>query len=131
MPDKVWGVQASFTPHSPGIMGLNYCTFSASAHRQAGAWYSSPVRSILAHLSAFHSALFALAAIKGSHLAKPNYQYEKRQRDLAKKNKQEEKRRQKLADKAAAEAGVEQSGAAPSSDDSSAASPESGLPSEA
>jgi hypothetical protein len=33
-------------------------------------------------------------------LAKPNYQFEKRQRDLAKKNKQEEKRRQKLADKA-------------------------------
>jgi hypothetical protein len=34
-------------------------------------------------------------------LAKPNYQFEKRQRDLAKKNKQEEKRLQKLADKAA------------------------------
>jgi hypothetical protein len=32
-------------------------------------------------------------------LAKPNYQFEKRQRDLAKKNKQEEKRRQKLAGK--------------------------------
>ena len=29
-------------------------------------------------------------------MAKPNYQFEKRQRDLAKKNKQEEKRRQKL-----------------------------------
>jgi len=38
-------------------------------------------------------------------LAKPNYQYEKRQRDLAKKQKQEEKRRQKLADKATAEGG--------------------------
>ena len=34
-------------------------------------------------------------------MAKPNYQYEKRQRDLAKKNKKEEKRRQKLASKAA------------------------------
>ena len=33
-------------------------------------------------------------------MAKPNYQFEKRQRDLAKKSKQEEKRRQKLADKA-------------------------------
>ncbi|UCV19402.1 hypothetical protein [Ferribacterium limneticum] len=33
-------------------------------------------------------------------MAKPNYQFEKRQRDLAKKAKQEEKRRQKLADKA-------------------------------
>jgi hypothetical protein len=33
-------------------------------------------------------------------LAKPNYQFEKRQRDLAKKTKQEEKRRQKLAEKA-------------------------------
>jgi hypothetical protein len=33
-------------------------------------------------------------------LAKPNYQFEKRQRDLAKKAKQDEKRRQKLAGKA-------------------------------
>ena len=40
------------------------------------------------------------AEITGGILAKPNYQFEKRQRDLAKKNKQEEKRRQKLADKA-------------------------------
>lgn len=29
-------------------------------------------------------------------MAKPNYQYEKRQKELAKKAKQEEKRRQKL-----------------------------------
>jgi hypothetical protein len=29
-------------------------------------------------------------------LAKPNYQYEKRQKDLAKKKKQEEKRQRKL-----------------------------------
>ena len=36
-------------------------------------------------------------------MATPNYQFEKRQRDLAKKAKQEEKRRQKLADKAAAD----------------------------
>jgi hypothetical protein len=36
-------------------------------------------------------------------LAKPNYQFEKRQRDLAKKSKQEEKRQQKLANKAAEE----------------------------
>lgn len=34
-------------------------------------------------------------------MAKPNYQFEKRQKDLAKKNKQEEKRLQKLANKAA------------------------------
>lgn len=32
-------------------------------------------------------------------MAKPNYQFEKRQRDLAKKAKQEEKRRQKLTEK--------------------------------
>jgi hypothetical protein len=31
-------------------------------------------------------------------LAKPNYQFEKRQKELAKKNKKEEKRRQKAAD---------------------------------
>ena len=34
-------------------------------------------------------------------MAKPNYQFEKRQRDLAKKRKQEEKRQHKLAAKAA------------------------------
>ena len=33
-------------------------------------------------------------------MAKPNYQFEKRQRDLAKKKKQEEKRLRKLAGKA-------------------------------
>ena len=32
-------------------------------------------------------------------MAKPNYQFEKRQRDLAKKQKQEDKRRQKQANK--------------------------------
>lgn len=34
--------------------------------------------------------------IEGSPLAKPNYQYEKRQKEIAKKAKQEEKHRQKL-----------------------------------
>lgn len=34
-------------------------------------------------------------------MAKPNYQFEKRQKELAKKSKQEAKRQQKLADKAA------------------------------
>jgi len=41
----------------------------------------------------------AILATRGGLLAKPNYQFEKRQRDLAKKSKQEEKRRQKLAGK--------------------------------
>lgn len=36
-------------------------------------------------------------------MAKPNYQFEKRQRDLAKKAKQEEKRLAKLAGKAVAD----------------------------
>jgi hypothetical protein len=36
-------------------------------------------------------------------LAKPNYQFEKRQKELAKKNKKEEKRRKKVADNAAAD----------------------------
>lgn len=36
-------------------------------------------------------------------MATPNYQFEKRQRDLAKKKKQEEKRQQKLAGKLAAD----------------------------
>lgn len=38
-------------------------------------------------------------------MAKPNYQFEKRQRDLAKKRKQEEKRQRKLAEKDQAGAG--------------------------
>jgi hypothetical protein len=70
--------------------------------------------------TAFHSAL---AAIKGGLLAKPNYQYEKRQRDLAKKLKKEEKSRQKLASKAAEEAGTDSSGAASSSAESTGATP--------
>jgi hypothetical protein len=37
-------------------------------------------------------------------LARPNFQYEKRQRDLAKKKKQEEKRQRKL-DKSKSESG--------------------------
>ena len=45
----------------------------------------------------------AFPTIKGNLLAKPNYQFEKRQKDLAKKSKQEEKRQQKLAKKAADE----------------------------
>jgi len=35
-------------------------------------------------------------SIKVQTLAKPNYQFEKRQRDLAKKKKQEEKRQRRL-----------------------------------
>jgi hypothetical protein len=43
-------------------------------------------------------------------LAKPNYQFEKRQRDLANKNKQEEKRQKKLErSQAASSAAPEQS----------------------
>jgi hypothetical protein len=35
-----------------------------------------------------------------THLAKPNYSFEKRQRELAKKKKQEDKRQRKASDKA-------------------------------
>ena len=35
----------------------------------------------------------------GTDLAKPNYSFEKRQRELAKKKKQEQKRQKKAADK--------------------------------
>jgi len=72
----------------------------------------------------FHSAL---AAPEGDLLAKPNYQFEKRQRDLAKKRKQEEKRLQKLADKAAAGGGgdvaADPSAAAPPDADAAAVAP--------
>ena len=40
-------------------------------------------------------------------MAKPNYSFEKRQRELAKKKKKEEKRQQKLKAKEDLEAGVQ------------------------
>lgn len=40
----------------------------------------------------FQLGLAAVAAIGGFALAKPNYQFEKRQRELEKKRKKEEKR---------------------------------------
>lgn len=52
-------------------------------------------------------------------LAKPNYSFEKRQRDLEKKRKQEEKRQRKLADKK------------PAGDDGGQSSPEGGAPPDA
>ncbi len=48
-------------------------------------------------------------------MAKPNYKFDKRQRDLAKQKKQEEKRLKKLAKKAAETAS--EAGAAPPADE--------------
>ncbi len=48
-------------------------------------------------------------------MAKPNYKFDKRQRDLAKQKKQEEKRLKKLAKKAAETGG--EAGAAPPADE--------------
>ena len=62
-------------------------------------------------------------------MAKPNYQFEKRQRDLAKKKKQEEKRLQKLADKAAADAGGQPPAADGSPDAGAATAADSDTPS--
>lgn len=69
-------------------------------------------------------------AQEGFPLAKPNYQFEKRQRDLAKKQKQEEKRRQKLAGKAAAESEPDTAAAPPAgeADASPVPAPEGGSP---
>lgn len=54
-------------------------------------------------------------------MAKPNYQFEKRQRDLAKKRKQEEKRQRKLAGKGQPDDGApEASAEQPGSQDSGA-----------
>jgi len=54
-------------------------------------------------------------------LAKPNYSFEKRQRDLEKKRKQEEKRQRKLAEKKPAEG----DGASPEGEASAAVDPAS------
>lgn len=61
-------------------------------------------------------------------MVKPNYQFEKRQRDLAKKKKQEEKRQQKMAAKTAANQAcidTENRPEAIGGNDTSAASPDS------
>ncbi|MFA6902017.1 MAG: hypothetical protein WC236_02915 [Gallionellaceae bacterium] len=42
-------------------------------------------------------------------MAQPNFQYEKRQKELAKKKKQEEKKQRKLEEKKSADAPSEQS----------------------
>lgn len=57
-------------------------------------FFANPFRS-----GVYFTRFPAMLATIGGLLAKPNYQFEKRQRDLAKKSKQEEKRRQKLAGK--------------------------------
>jgi hypothetical protein len=59
-------------------------------------------------------------------LAKPNYQFEKRQRDLAKKKKKEEKRLRKLAGKDQPEDGAPEGGAP--EDGAAAIEPQSGDP---
>lgn len=70
-------------------------------------------------------------------MVKPNYSFEKRQRDLAKKQKQEEKRRQKLANKAAAAGGGqdgevgEADASSPDAQDAAATPAESKTPPEA
>ncbi len=57
-------------------------------------------------------------------MAKPNYQYEKRQRDLAKKLKKEEKARQKIAGKTEPDAVADQFETTPASDDSTVVAPD-------
>jgi hypothetical protein len=57
---------------------------------------------LLLFIVALHSAS---GSIRDIVLAKPNYSFEKRQRDLEKKRKQEEKRLRKLADKKPADDG--------------------------
>jgi len=57
-------------------------------------------------IAVLHSALLPIRDIV---LAKPNYSFEKRQRDLEKKRKQEEKRLRKLAEKKPAEGGGDDS----------------------
>ena len=52
-------------------------------------------------MSLFYVVLHSAAwSVRDTVLAKPNYSFEKRQRDLEKKRKQEEKRLRKLAGKA-------------------------------
>jgi hypothetical protein len=61
----------------------------------------------------------AFVSIRDIVLAKPNYSFEKRQRDLEKKRKQEEKRLRKLAEKK------------PAGEDGTEASPDDAAPTDA
>ena len=54
-------------------------------------------------------------------MAKPNYQFEKRQRDIAKKKKQDEKRSKKLGKDESAPAENPEGGATDAPDDNAAA----------
>jgi hypothetical protein len=45
--------------------------------------------------------------LRGDRLAKPNYSFEKRQKEIAKKKKQEEKRLRKASEKAQASAAAD------------------------
>ena len=77
----------------------------------------SPAESGLAFFVMVHSAFVPSRDIV---LAKPNYSFEKRQRDLEKKRKQEEKRLRKLAEKKPADdgsAGLSSEESAPSDAD--------------
>jgi hypothetical protein len=56
-------------------------------------------------------------------LAKPNYSFEKRQRELAKRKKKEEKEREKAARKAAGLAPLPDDGEGADSDDEAGAPP--------
>jgi hypothetical protein len=49
-----------------------------------------------AAVPASFSFLITNTSLKGDNLAKPNFQYEKRQKELEKKRKKEEKTQQKL-----------------------------------
>lgn len=65
--------------------------------------------------------------IRSHDLAKPNYQFEKRQRDLAKKRKQEEKRQRKLAEKGQPDGGSQEAAAEqPDSQEPGASTPVTG-----
>jgi len=57
-------------------------------------------------------ALKPYPTIKGDKLAQPNFQFEKRQKELARKKKQEEKKQRKLDEKKSADMPSEQSDSA-------------------
>jgi hypothetical protein len=61
-------------------------------------------------------------------LAKPNYSFEKRQRELAKKKKKEEKEKEKAARKAAGLAPLPEDGSDGEADDGAAPPAEPGQP---
>ncbi|WP_408003577.1 hypothetical protein [Pseudomonas saliphila] len=100
-------ISATIDPEVPGSLARAYSAASCNIHYTVGT----------------HNL--------ESYMAKPNYSFEKRQRELKKSKQQEEKRQEKLARKAAGDNEAESAAGGPAAGDPAADSPAAGAESTA